>query len=228
MSINIDNIKNNLNNRSVSYSNIIFWLENPELINRLINIENSIIKKEWREATKTTNAGWVFISYSVDKIYSTEEMLEHNMGIKNIPYFKKYFDRYVRAWYSFFMEGYREEGKEIEEENAKIFDWYPIDINMFIWISGLSNKEYNIDLMIQDCIKEKEIILENYRIKKEGVDIEIMNEIVSLFPGKVDEYKKGKTNLLNMFLGEYLKRLKDKNVDKAMLLTDIKNFIEQC
>ena len=55
-----------------------------------------------------------------------------------------------------------------------------------------------------------------------------MNEIVSLFPGKVDEYKKGKTNLLNMFLGEYLKRLKDKNVDKAMLLTDIKNFIEQC
>ena len=228
MSINLSYIKASLNNRTVSYSNIIFWLENPELISDLINKENGVIKKEWREATKTTNAGLVFVNYPEEKIYSIEKMLEYNMGVKNIPYFKNYFDRYVRTWYSFFKKGYRGEDNENEEgENSKWFDYYPVDINVFIWISGLSNKDYNIDMIVEDCMKNVKIDLEKYKIKKEEIDSEILKEIISLFPGKVDEYKKGKTNLINLFLGEYLKRLKDKNVDKAMLLTGIKTFIEQ-
>ena len=156
--------------------------------------------------------------------------MEERMGIKNIPYFKNYFDRHVRVWHSFYQDGNRDEkGRtEFSGDYAKSLNYYPIDINTFLLISGLSNKEYNIDMIIDDCIMGKEIVLEKYKTKKEEVDIEILKEIVSLFPKKANEYRKGKTNLINMFLGEYLKRLKDKNVDKAMLLTGIKNFIEQC
>ena len=231
--LNINRIKDLLNNHSVSYSNVIFWLENPKFIIDMVNKENGTLKKIWRDAVVKDGIvifkeGWAFKNYPDNKEYSIEELMEDRMGIKNVPHFKKYFDRYVRTWYSFFMKGYRKEGEEIEEEDSKIFDWYPIDINTFLWISGLSNKEFNIDMLVEDCVMGKEIILENYKTKKEEVNTDIMKEIVSLFPVKVDEYKKGKTNLINMFLGEYLKRLKDKNVDKAMLLTGIKNFIEQC
>lgn len=232
--LTINRIKDLLNNHSVSYSNVIFWLENPKMIIDLVNKGNGTIKKEWRDAVISKDGflvfkeGWVFVNCPEEKEYSIEELMEDRMGIKNIPHFKKYFNRYVRTWYSIFMTGYKEEGKEVEEEDSKIFDWYPIDINIFLWISGLSNKEYNVDKIVEDCIMGKEIVLENYRTRKEEVDSEILKEIVSLMPGKVIEYKNGKTNLINMFVGEYLKRLKDKNVDKAMLLTGIKTFIEQC
>ena len=214
-----------LNNRTVSYSNIIFWLENSSLINKLLNIENGTLVKEWFEGTKTINPGWVFRNIPEDKIYSTEELLEYNLGIKNIPYFKNYFDRYIRTWNSSFKKGYN--GELNEEEESEFFDLYPINVNTFMWISSLSNKDYNVDMLVHDCILGREIDLETYKTKKEAVDVNILTEIISLFPSKVEEYKKGKTNLINLFLGEYLKRLENKNVDKAMLLTGIKTFIEQ-
>lgn len=230
--LTIDRIKHTLNNHTISYSNIIFWLENVYLINHLVNVENGVLKKEWRDAVikdgvKILNEGWFFVNTPDDKNYTIEELLKDRMGIQNIPYFEKYFNRYVRTWYSFFMEGYREEDDKATEEKSEIFNWYPIDVNLFLWISSLSNKDYNIDLLVNDLVMGKDVKIDSYILKKQNLDETIMAEVIAALPGKVEEYKKGKTNLINLFLGEYLKRLKDKNIDKAILLTGIKNFIEQ-
>lgn len=230
----INRVLKKINNYDVSYTNIIFWLENPTVIIKLVNIENGTIKKEWCEAKKnsdgviTINEGWRYKNYPEDKDYTIEYLMKDRMGIENIPYFINYFDRHVRVWHSYYQEGNRDENgrTEFSGEYAKSLNYYPIDIELFLEISKLSSKEYNIDMIVDDALVGKEIVFENYKTKKEEVDFEILKEIISLFPGKIDEYKKGKTNLINLFLGEYLKRLKDKNVDKAMLLTGIKNFIE--
>ena len=251
--ISINKIKKGLVNSEVSYANIIRWLERPDVIVKLEKISKGTVKLIWDEGTRNSegvviiNEGWKYKCYPEEREYTIEYLMKDKMGIENIPYFINYFNRYVRTWYSFFMQGYKKKYEDLEEweikevgsksewekksaaeeeEESKIFDWYPIDIKTFLWISGLSNKEYNIDMLVDDCVCGKEIVLEKYKTKKEEADSEILKEIISLFPGKVDEYKKGKTNLINMFLGEYLKRLKDKNVDKTMLLTGIKNFIE--
>ena len=54
-----------------------------------------------------------------------------------------------------------------------------------------------------------------------GLDGAILEAVLEALPGKLGEYRSGKTGLLNMFFGEYLKRLPDKNVDKNALRAEL-------
>jgi len=215
-----------LNNYNKSYSNILFWLENPGEIIRIKKIEEGKLIKFWDKGSDKINPGWCFKIEDYSSNLTIEELMKKEIGVENIPFFLKYFNRYVRPWYKKWCS--EANPPETVYFYSEVMDLFPVEIDFFITLSNISNANYNIDKIVEDALDRKEINFEDYKIKKSDLDLDILKEIVSLFPGKVDEYKKGKTNLINMFLGEYLKRLKDKNVDKAMLLTGIKNFIEQC
>lgn len=66
------------------------------------------------------------------------------------------------------------------------------------------------------CVKNNDISL----------DVDILKEIYQIYPSKIEEYKNGKSNLINLFFGEYIKSLKDKNIDKNKLLTLIQTYID--
>ena len=64
-------------------------------------------------------------------------------------------------------------------------------------------------------------VAEIYKKKSTALDDKIVASIITDFPDKVAEYKAGKTNLINLFFGEYIKRLTDKSIDKGKLKEEL-------
>lgn len=229
-----------LNNYDKTYSNIIFWIENPNMVIRLANIEDGTYKSSYKEDVteqrwnKELEMWYTFVLYNAsmeyrctpsDRYSDIELLLKERMGV-SVGNFKKYFNRYVRTWCK--KNGF--ENKSEDEDVSAGYNAYPVPLETFLAVCELNSSDYNIDKLMTDLETEKYIgfsDLEKYEIKKSTLDVDAIEGILAAFPDKLAEYKAGKANLLNMFFGEYMKKLADKNIDKNALRTELQSYIDK-
>ena len=134
-----------------------------------------------------------------------------------------------------FHKWYSRRVKPYCRDNGLNSDDYPISPSLLLEISRLKNtdiegvityfehycKTYNGHVSIELV----ESVAESFMVKSSTLDPAIVAAIVAEFPTKLAEYKAGKTNLLNLFFGEYIKRLSDKNIDKGKLRSDLADYL---
>lgn len=217
-----------LNRYDKTYSTILFWLENPALVLRLVNIEDGILHKQVLPDTVDKNGVVIISGGTYYKVISSTKnnsilyLLKMYMGIEDIEYFIKYFNRYVRPWANnFSKEKLKIDGTPVfkmrdETEYDPIFNFFPIPIDTFITISKLSTEFYNIDNMINDLLNNIVLPIEKYKLNS-SISYTILNDIIFENSEKIKEYFNGKIGVLNMLLGEYLKKSNDKTVNKMYL-----------
>jgi len=150
-----------------------------------------------------------------------DELLSSIMGVKfNKDKFIKYYNRYV-ILYS------KEKGINIDD--------FPLNINYFLKLTDINSSQYDINNIIKNLILNNipiteeiflSIISKNKKIKS-NLDLDLLNPILNNLKDKVIEYKNGKINLINLFFGEYLKKLLNKNVDKKELMNNIKLYLDE-
>lgn len=188
-----------LNNYSKTIPNIIYWIENEKTILDLHSIENGKIIK--------TETGF---RVEPNEIYNTiDELISIHFGDFNKEKFIKFYYRYIKTWVN--MTGHKD--KE-----------YPININDILKLSLLDKRKYNIDKIVEGHLNninnDLNIIIENNKNTEEDFNFYI-DMVLSNFPDKVEEYKNGKLGILNLFFGEIMKSLPNKNIDKSKLRNNI-------
>ena len=206
-----------LNNYTKSYSNIMNWIDNPDLVVRLANIEEGELQTFIAKETKTLAGGKMYRCVSSTKYANVDLLMKERMDIDSVGNFMNYFNRYVRTWCQ--KNGFNDH-----------FDEYPIKLEAFLAISKLNFSDYNMDKLMEEAVNSKllepnVVMFDKYKLSKSTFDIAIINDVLAAFPDKLAEYKSGKTNLLNLFFGEYIKRLADKNIDKNLLRKDLETHI---
>lgn len=70
--------------------------------------------------------------------------------------------------------------------------------------------------MINDLLNNIVLPIEKYKLNS-SISYTILNDIISENSEKIKEYFNGKIGVLNMLLGEYLKKSNDKTINKMYL-----------
>jgi Asp-tRNA(Asn)/Glu-tRNA(Gln) amidotransferase B subunit len=112
-----------------------------------------------------------------------------------------------------------------EGEYDEIFNLFPVHITKFIEVCQLDREDYDIDRMVEDLLAGQELPTERYRLVSVVSD-ELLSSVLEQNAGKVTEYFGGKSGVLNMFLGEYLRKTTDKSIDKIKLRSAIVDRLE--
>lgn len=189
-----------LNNYTASFSNILFWLENPEIIINLSNIEVGQINID--------KIGYTI--HKSNKYSNINDIFKEKMNINSIGNFLKYVNRYVKPWSN--------------KQNQNI-DKFPMGIYDFLSICNLSHDVYNIDMIFSDIVSNNFKCIDYYEMSVD-FDEDIMKFIINKFSSKVNEYKEGKHGISNMIMSEYIK-LSNGNQDRKFLMSKIIEYLNR-
>ena len=179
------------------------------------------VEKIWLEETKTSAAGWGFKTTAAANKYND---IYAFLGFtpEEVEGFAKWHSRRVKPYC---------------RNNGLNTDEYPISPPLLLEIAKLkdTDTESVITYFEHYCsiisgpvsLDLINLVADNFKLKASSLDLAIVNELLLAFPDKVIEYKAGKTNLINLFFGEYLKRLTDKNIDKGEIKSELTKYFNQ-
>jgi hypothetical protein len=203
-----------LNNYEKTYNNFYFWIENVSLIKKLYIADRgeiiSFIDKDGAKKHKIKEDNTVF---------SFDDILNNFFHVKNKESFIKLYNRHIRSH----CDKYK-----ISDDD------FPISFEIMVEISNLDTKKYHIDDIVKSMIEKQinnlndlELIKENFIIDNStDIDLNIISEVVNENYNKFVAYKSGQEGLINLFFGNYLKKLSNKNVNKENLMISIKKHFE--
>jgi len=195
--------RNTLCDYSKTYSNFYFWVNN----------ENIVLKLIWQdlgEDTITVEKTDINIKFNKKELnLYFDDLLLTYFDIKEKNNFIKVYNRFVRS--------YCEENKISDND-------YPIPFEEMVKISNLEG--YNINGIVECYLQNNSCDYDLFKLKEIELNIDVITNIVKENQTKFELYKKGQTGLINLFFGLYLNTLKDKNINKEMLMNQIKNFID--
>ena len=214
-----------LNHYDKSIANLAFWIENPELVTRLHAIEHGELrpgiseKKEGNEIVKSR------MFYTVPaELQSIDTLLDRYFGVHNAKDYLKFYYRYVKTYCN-------EMGLEDNE--------YFLSLIEIRHLLNLPTGKYNMDSIVAACQEGLEHVraagywfdtelrktlffswIEDYAIKAVSFE-QYITAAITKYPEKLDAYRKGNANLFNLFFGEVMKSLPNKNIDKQALTSEL-------
>jgi len=202
-----------LNNYNLNIENIMFWLNNEELIVRFYNIENG-------KFVETTNGSKLI---PLGEETNIETIMFNKFGVNfNKNEFINYVNRYVNPF---------------SNNTSLSMNKYPIPIEIIFKLVSLDKASHNIEMInsfvfelysyyktIDDYILDS--IIDFYKIESNNNFDNYIEQVLTKFSDKVFEYKSGKVNLINLFFGEIMKSLPNKNIDKTNLMDKLKYYLD--
>lgn len=213
--LNIIEKQRNFINSKDSYGDIIEYIDSPDFYREQMSILNGSLVSYNRYCSIY---GGICKFMRVEVNYKETVGLTDRLGIMNSVGFKNIYNRYIIPYCK--TNGIKDYiiPESVFIGICNLGDGYNID-NIVLYFEYYCSYGFNVSL---DFLKE---VSNMFKINQVGIDINIISNVIEQFPFKVQEYKNGKENLINFFFGEYLKRLKDKSIDKDVLKLSVKEYL---
>ena len=211
-----------------SITNVVMWIEHPEMITRL----NSIERGECAQGSAVRQEGGRDVPFAVwtvtpAPVLDIKGLIHNHFGIVNTEGFLKFIYRYIRP----------------DSSSLGLSDDdYFMPFDEIVRISSLDRSKYNIDALVEAIIDLQvayqldehedwmaviiDDLIPEFEVKGEDFTPWI-TQAMEKHPDKLEKYRAGQVGLFNLFFGEVMKTLPNKNIDKQALSNDLKTLLEK-